>query len=630
MNVVRRIDRLGAWWYCSRVGRWFRRWRYDIKAYRAFRTWWYRTRWVQRWHRYRYRQHHLYEAVISNSRVWLKIQVSCSSVRHAALFLEARFNGSNYILANGYHPVTPFRLSDKAEHIANWDDVVSQLPAHWDDNEYRMDGLPYAWCESLVDGCDCHGTKGRLDSAYCSDHGAWDESDKRKRRTRNVRHDNYVKDLEASIERREHKRRQEQAASRPARPGPSGDGVFFLYPKVSADRDAITGKGNVVPLPAPAIDKVRQLVASGYYCSIHGKHHAYGQQPIHNAFASLNSACKKASVLGEKERETILAGMPGVAEHYLRVFQSEECAQRSLWDDAEIPGILYKYIPRELIGKGAPNSLRATQLLALNDDMECNVTTMKEQNEDTLDWLRAAKEKLEQHLDVKVPWDELLSQATLYGNPRLSPFIQKFLNPLVGVVSLTTDVCVPTMWAHYARNTGIVVGYDTEALKALGFELRPVVYSEMAPVYRPLASDDIVLDFVDQEEVDSMARTGRNRKGTPILVRSELTKFGSGWQSLSRLLLVKGMSWAYEKEVRLLVDLQQARDIGSKDGNDWPIRVIEPPPEAIREIYRGANTRDADVERAVQIARGEDRKGLFVGGLSSHAFRIQKTGGSRY
>ena len=96
-------------------------------------------------------------------------------------------------------------------------------------------------------------------------------------------------------------------------------------------------------------------------------------------------------------------------------------------------------------------------------------------------------------------------------------------------------------------------------------------------------------------------------------ISTNLAEFGTDWKSLARLLLVKGMSWAYEKEVRLLVDLEQASDIGKEDTNGWPIRVIEPPPEAIREIYGGANTRDADVDLAVQVARGENKKGLFVG-----------------
>ena len=295
------------------------------------------------------------------------------------------------------------------------------------------------------------------------------------------------------------------------------------------------------------------------------------------------------------------------------------------------PISLYKYVPKKLIGAGAPNSLRATQLLALNDDMECNVTTMKgSEQEDTLEFLALVQSKLEGHLGVAVPWEELLTRSLSYGDLRLSTFIQEYLNPLVGVVSFSTDILVPTMWAHYARNTGIVVGYDTEALSTLGFELRPVVYSELAPVYQPQAGDAIRLNFVNREDMQRELRAGRNREGFPILTSTDLAEFGAGWQSLSRVLLVKGMSWAYEKEVRLLVDLEQARDIGKEDENGWLIKVIEPPPEAIREIYGSANTRKADVDRAVQVARGENKSGLFVGHVSSHAFRIQKTGGVRH
>ena len=263
--------------------------------------------------------------------------------------------------------------------------------------------------------------------------------------------------------------------------------------------------------------------------------------------------------------------------------------------------------------------------------MECNLTSMRSaEEEDTVEFLALVQTKLERHLSVVVPWEELLTRSVRYAEPMLSTFIQEFLNPLVGVVSFSTDVTVPTMWAHYARNTGIVVGYDTEALNALGFELRPVVYSELAPTWRPSDGDAIRLAFVNREHMERELRAGRNGEGFPILASTQLAELGAGWKSLSRLLLVKGMSWAYEKEVRLLVDLEQARDTGKEDSNGWPVKVIDPPPEAIREIYGAANTREPDVERAVEAARGENRKGLFVGHVSSHAFRIQKTGGVNY
>ena len=245
--------------------------------------------------------------------------------------------------------------------------------------------------------------------------------------------------------------------------------------------------------------------------------------------------------------------------------------------------------------------------------MECNVITMKSHGqEDTLAFLAMVQSKLEGHLGIEAPWEELLTRSLRYADVRLSSFIQEYLNPRVGVVSFSTDILVPTMWAHYARNTGIVVGYDTAALSALGFELRPVVYSELAPIYEPQKDDAVRLNYVDREHMERELRTGQKREGTRILVSTNLAEFGTDWKSLARLLLVKGMSWAYEKEVRLLVELEQASDIGKDDTNGWPIRVIEPPPEAKREIYGGANTRDADVDLAVQVARGENKKGYVV------------------
>ena len=223
-----------------------------------------------------------------------------------------------------------------------------------------------------------------------------------------------------------------------------------------------------------------------------------------------------------------------------------------------------------------------------------------------------------------------MERSLRYGDLRLSTFIQEYLNPRVGVVSLTNDLLVPTMWAHYARNTGIVVGYDTEVLRGLGFELRHVSYSELAPMYEPTKGDVIQMSFADREQMELDTRSGRSRQGIPILGRVELTHLGANWKALSRLLFVKGSSWEYEREVRLLVDLEQARDTGKTDSNGWTIKVIDIPPEAIKEIYSGVHTSKADVAQAVEIARGENKRGLFEGHVSSHAFRIQKTGGLQH
>jgi len=567
---------------------------------------------------------HLYEVVISNARVWLKVQASCESTEQAAAFFEARFNGTHYIV-DGQCPVTPFRLAERSHHVANWASIAERLPAGWDDGEFHIVEPPYPWCETLSDNCDCHGAKGRLDEAFCSDFGLHDETDKRARRSENVRHRHYIRTMEEGIARRDEAQRQKRLQREQCSP-PRGAAAVTAKP---ADQEG--APRGAAALLGDAVNGVNRLVSQGFYCSIHGRHHSYGEQAIRKTLASVSGACVQLSAWRRAGRKLAPSATVQIAAHWLEMHQSEECAQRSVWGDVEVPDILYKYIPKELVGKGAPNSLRATQLRALNDDMECNVTTMKgSAEEDALAFLAVVQSKMEEHLGIAVPWEELLTRSLSYGDLRLSTFIQEYLNPLVGVVSFSTDILVPTMWAHYARNTGLVVGYDREALSALGFELRPVVYSELAPTYQPQEGDAIRLDFVNREHMERELRAGRNREGFPILARTKLAEFGADWQSLSRLLLVKGISWAYEKEVRLLVDLKQARDIGKEDENGWPIKVIEPPPEAIKEIYGGANTEAADVERAVQIARGENKRGLFIGHVSSHAFRIQKTGGTRH
>ena len=169
---------------------------------------------------------HLYEMVVSNSRVWLKVQVSCESTEQAAAFFEARFNGTDSFTMDGHRPVTPFRIAERSHYVANWASIVERLPAGWDDDECRIEVSPYPWCETLSDNCDCHGARGRLDEAFCSDFGSHDEADKRARKTENVRHQNYIRGMEERIapppgfdEVRREKRRQRGRPSPPQRRG---------------------------------------------------------------------------------------------------------------------------------------------------------------------------------------------------------------------------------------------------------------------------------------------------------------------------------------------------------------------------------------------------------------------------
>ena len=90
----------------------------------------------------------------------------------------------------------------------------------------------------------------------------------------------------------------------------------------------------------------------------------------------------------------------------------------------------------------------------------------------TLEFLDLVKSKLEEHLGITVPRHEFLQRSLGHVDPMLSTYIQQYLNPRIGVVSFSVDPLVPTMWAHYAQSTGIVVGYDTQALRQMGLELK--------------------------------------------------------------------------------------------------------------------------------------------------------------
>ena len=542
--------------------------------------------------------YHLYEIVLESPQMWLKLQASCFSEEQATAFFAYRFGGSDpdplrpdlrYV---SFSFRVPRKLSECTDHIFNWEDMKDRLPTGWHDQEFRLAQGPYPWCETLSHDCDCHGSDGILGYIYCSDLGLPDETAKRAIRSPNTRHLKNLQDMRQRLV-------NGQNASR-------------------ANRNAV------------AEARAEPSEQEGFYCQVDGRFHAYSEQVKQKVAADVAATRRSLATQSEENRRVVLSNIRGIAAHWLRTFQSQECADRLMEGGADIPNVLYKYIPRERIGNGAPNSLRATQLLALNDDMECNVITMCDRETDILDFLDLVQSRLKECLGVEVSDEELMKRSLLHGDLRLSTFIQEYLNPRVGVVSLSTDLLVPTMWAHYARNTGIVVGYDAEVLRGLGFELRQVSYSEIAPIYEPTRGDVIQLDFADREQMERDTRAGRTTEGIPILRRADLTQLGADWKALSRLLFVKGISWAYEKEVRLLVDLEQARDTGKTDSNGWPVKVIAIPPEAIKEIYSGVHTPKDDLAQAVEKARGENKRGLFEGHVSSHAFRIQKTGGLKH
>ena len=222
-------------------------------------------------------------------------------------------------------------------------------------------------------------------------------------------------------------------------------------------------------------------------------------------------------------------------------------------------------------------------------------------------------------------YQELQRRKNCYGDPRISTIIRDYLSHFVGVLSFSSDPLIPTMWAHYAQNSGFVVGYDTQFLRSLGEDLRRVLYLELAPSYKPTRDNMVRLEFVDEERRTQDEKDPDRKSGTPLLGPSvDFLELRKDWRELSKVLFVKGLTWQYEQEVRLLVDLTKTRPAVQHDNADYEIHLLNVPIEAIQEVYVGVNTPEDKVRcirEIVSVGSGEWK----LKHTDSHAYRMQVT-----
>ena len=156
--------------------------------------------------------YHLYEITLASSQMWVKIQSPCASKAQAEAYFGCRFGGIDPDPPVPVHPDrtfdTPAKLSECTESIANWDSVKDSFPPGWDVHEFSLVGEPYPWCETLADGCNCHGPEGRLSDAYCSDFGLLEEVEKRESKSPNIRYTEIQREWVERAEAKEKKSRK--------------------------------------------------------------------------------------------------------------------------------------------------------------------------------------------------------------------------------------------------------------------------------------------------------------------------------------------------------------------------------------------------------------------------------------
>ena len=292
----------------------------------------------------------------------------------------------------------------------------------------------------------------------------------------------------------------------------------------------------------------------------------------------------------------------------------------------DLPPILYKYVPYGLLDRGFPTTLRATQPAILNDIMEGNIRTSMESKIDRDEWYDLIYDSVTRIFGKEAfTYEELQRRKNLYGDPRISTVIRDYLSRFVGVLSFSSDPLIPTMWAHYAQNSGFVVGYDTQFIRSLGEDLRRVLYLELAPVYMPTRDNMVRLQFVDEERRKLDEKDPDRKTGIPLSnCDVNFLELRKDWRELSKVLFAKGHTWQFEQEVRLLVDLTNTRPSTQPDDAGNGIHLLNVPTEAIQEVYVGFNTPEDKVRRMREIVSvGSGKWKLKY--TDSHAYRMQVT-----
>lgn len=237
-----------------------------------------------------------------------------------------------------------------------------------------------------------------------------------------------------------------------------------------------------------------------------------------------------------------------------------------------MPRLLYKYLTSDRalaclpeVGDGA---LRATQPAALNDPFECHVQKTFVERDISEGDMAFANILTGLHERAPVKPADVAKARRDYGSLYMRELLARQLSRRFGIVSFAAVPFHPLMWSHYTGDgSGFVIGYETERLRLLaggGERLREIRYAPQPT---------LLMDYV-------------------VALKPEGNRFA--------ILSVKSSHWKYEKEWRLIVDLDQTLGTGTRDRHGQPINLLRIPNAAVARVYYTERT---PVESVKEIAR---------------------------
>ena len=212
--------------------------------------------------------------------------------------------------------------------------------------------------------------------------------------------------------------------------------------------------------------------------------------------------------------------------------------------------MLYKYVSAERVVDCLPEkgygTLRATQPSALNDPFECAVDTAgAEMSAENLSTFLTAV-----NCTTLVSPSAVNDAKKRHGSLYVNQILSDQLSQRFGIVSFTKQRNHPLMWAHYTIDgSGFVIGYDEEQIGALG---EKYALGEVKYLRRP---------------------------------KFRIQEMGLSEANLQTLFFCKSCYWDYEKEWRLIVELDKAIGTGKKDARNKPIYLVPVPASSVGAVY---------------------------------------------
>ena len=218
---------------------------------------------------------------------------------------------------------------------------------------------------------------------------------------------------------------------------------------------------------------------------------------------------------------------------------------------------LFKYVSPERamtclpeVGDGA---LRATQPAAMNDPFECATTrTFVETDRE-----RGNRELAATLTGIQpknpVTQGDVEDARLRHGSLYMGELYRRQLSARFGIVSFSADPFHPLLWSHYALDgSGFAIGYKAEVLKRLTnsrVHLRPIQY---------IPKPGYVLDY-------------------RVLSTPE--------SNMVQLMRCKSDHWGYEREWRLIVELDLTIGTGTRDRHGQPVNLFRVPNAAVGKVY---------------------------------------------